>query len=512
MGRDFADWTDEPFVPGSCSIRSVDRGTTQARPRKGASAKPRPCWDVRWTVDGRRFFRRFERAGDAEAFAADLRRGHAMLWPFDPTAKRFVDPTSIRRSPDEEAGGGESDAASAVETETVFSWTQRYWDRKWPSIEPRGRSELARYLNRARRYLVDEEPTGDTSDAVSAYLRTSSLSVAARETSDAGLIGRTWLAEHSMPMSMVGRDELTALVRAHAINQRDPKRRVAPTTVRRMIADLRQCWARAVLDDIIDANPWDKVDLDGLTKARGSRSSRPSLAADAEVVLAPGQIWQLAESCVTEGSWGDAVRAFVLIMGFCGLRPSEACGLVVGDLELPAGGHGWVTVRRSRRQVAERFLDADDDPGWGPLKGRHLADTRRVPIPTDVVPVLRAHLDEHRAGARPRDLVFERAGRPFDLANFQRDVWQPARAALFPPVDGIAPDSPLQPKLSRLRRHDLRHSACSMWLRANVDVTVCQRWSGHKQLSVFLDVYQGLVPGREEEGVRRLEETLRAET
>ena len=169
-------------------------------------------------------------------------------------------------------------------------------------------------------------------------------------------------------------------------------------------------------------------------------------------------------------------------------------------------------MRRSRRQVSDRYLDTDDDPDWGPLKGRHLADTRRVPIPTEIVPAMRAHLDEHCGGAGPSDLVFQRARRPFDLANFQRDVWQPARAALFPPVDGLALDSPLQPKLSRLRCHDLRHSACSMWLRANVDVAVCQRWSGHKQLSVFLDVYQGLIPGREEEGVRRLEETLRADT
>jgi hypothetical protein len=34
---------------------------------------------------------------------------------------------------------------------------------------------------------------------------------------------------------------------------------------------------------------------------------------------------------------------------------------------------------------------------------------------------------------------------------------------------------------------------------------VCQRWSGHKTLSVFLDIYQGVAPGREEEGVAKLE-------
>ncbi len=39
-------------------------------------------------------------------------------------------------------------------------------------------------------------------------------------------------------------------------------------------------------------------------------------------------------------------------------------------------------------------------------------------------------------------------------------------------------------------------------------MTVCQKWSGHKRLSVFLDVYQGVMPGREAAGVRSLERLL----
>lgn len=51
-----------------------------------------------------------------------------------------------------------------------------------------------------------------------------------------------------------------------------------------------------------------------------------------------------------------------------------------------------------------------------------------------------------------------------------------------------------KPELARLRRHDLRHAAGSWWLREGVDAVVCQRWSGHKTLSVFLDIYQGSLP------------------
>ena len=192
----------------------------------------------------------------------------------------------------------------------------------------------------------------------------------------------------------------------------------------------------------------------------------------------------------------------MLVMGLCGLRPSEATGLVVGDVDLDPERGGWLTVRRSQRQVPARFLDRHDDPDWGPLKGRDTTETRRVPIPGAIAPALRDHLSRFCAGATPTDLVFQRHGKPFDLSNFGDDVWDPTRRAMFPPRPDLHPDSPLQPRLSKLRRHDLRHSACSMWLRARVDVSVCQRWSGHKRLSVFLDIYQGLIPGREEEGVR----------
>jgi integrase len=111
-------------------------------------------------------------------------------------------------------------------------------------------------------------------------------------------------------------------------------------------------------------------------------------------------------------------------------------------------------------------------------------------------------------GEGPVGLVFHRNGKAFDRDMFARSVWKPARSKLFPRRTDLAPDDPRQPKLSRLRRHDLRHAACSWWMREGVDSVVCQRWSGHRTLSVFLDIYQGVAPGREDEGIRRLERGL----
>jgi len=111
---------------------------------------------------------------------------------------------------------------------------------------------------------------------------------------------------------------------------------------------------------------------------------------------------------------------------------------------------------------------------------------------------------------RPFDLVFSRNDKPIDPTMFGRFVWNPARTALFPPYPDLPADSPLQPKLTWLRRQDLRHAACSMWLRAGVDIKVCQRWSGHSRLSVFLDIYQGLIPGHEHHAAAHINQALAA--
>jgi integrase len=498
----------EPWVPESFSVRKPTRKQSTDK-RTGAK---RTTWELRWFVDGVELRRRFERAGEAAEYALVLQDGFRAGWAYDGEERRFVSPEALeRRRVVEEAP---APVVAVVEEApgrpvTVLDWTATYWAEEWPTVEPSTRSELSRYLNPVRRWFVDVPPSAELAEAGDPYLKAGSLAVRPKALDDRALIGRAWLEAHSRVLADVGRDDLEAFLAASRVNRRYPDRQVSPATERRMVADLKQCWARAVERDLLPANPWDKVRL--RTKRAGAaraRTGRDALVADAELVLTPEQGVQLADACASRGSWGSVVRGYVLVMGLCGLRPSEGAGLVVGDLEVSADGPGWLTVRRSQRKVPERYLEDDEDPEWGPLKGRDLTDTRRVPVPTLVAAALRAHLAEHCVGAAPRDLVFSRRGKAFDLMAFGDDVWSPARHHLCPPVEGLDAQSPMQPKLSKLRRHDLRHSACSLWLRSGVDVTVCQRWSGHKRLSVFLDIYQGLIPGREEAGVAALEAAL----
>jgi integrase len=494
----------EPAVPRefSCWVLRTSTIVTVVDRRTGKrSTRPADRWDVRGRVDGVQFSKRFVRAGLAQAWKEQLDRGFASGLPFDLRSRRFVTPRA-------------SDDPHGLLPATVFAITEAYY---WanPDWEPKTKILAAAAFNRARRWLLDPAATlvGADLEAVTDYLDHASF-LPPRDRpalTDRQRAGRAWLEAHSAMADDLTTADLEQFLARFEHNQRDPDKRVAPATLVRLSQPLRACWAWALSreDIAVTRDPWPAVRLRRKAKARTGRSAVPGsrLSVDADLVLSIPQAFELADACARLGSWGGIVECYVLVMAMCGLRPNEAVGLTWDDLELPAnGGTGWLVVRRSRRRVASRWLDPEEDPEWGPLKDRELAESRRVPISAPLVAKLVAH--RARWGDGPSGLVFHHNGRPFDLSTFDRDVWRPARAALFPPRPDLPSGDPRQPKLSRLRRHDLRHAACSWWLRSGVDATVCQRWSGHKTLSVFLDVYQGVAPGREVEGVALLERSL----
>jgi len=178
-------------------------------------------------------------------------------------------------------------------------------------------------------------------------------------------------------MAGVSAPHLQGLLERYRVNQRDPNKLTSPDTERRFVADLRQFWDDAATRPDF-RNPWSNVKLRTNGKgAHRSATTGPS-PVDPEVVLTPTGVWWLAAACAHYGTWSPGVAAYMLLMGICGLRPSEAAGVRIEDLALPQSGPGWVRVRRSQREVGEQWLDPDEDPVWGPLKDRDLTESRRV--------------------------------------------------------------------------------------------------------------------------------------
>lgn len=217
------------------------------------------------------------------------------------------------------------------------------------------------------------------------------------------------------------------------------RRPAAPATVNRARGTLRAAFTQARKQRLIDWDPWGAVPAE---------PTPDHDQVDPDLVLDPADIWLLADEC---GRIKARHRAFVLVQGLCGLRPGEAMELRRRNLTL-VDGAAYVTVRGSRTSIPSRFL-AEGEGRRRPLKGRGPKATRTVPVPTRLADVLRGHLDAFVASRADAVVCTSATGGRLHPSSFRRDVWYPARAAVF---DEASP-------LRRVRLHDLRHSAITIW-------------------------------------------------
>ncbi len=453
--------------------------------------KTRICWDLKIQSDGHRWFARYYASGQATAARDLLLAGFAKGLLFDPGSKRFLEP--------------DQEPIPEVPLEpTVFSESLAWWLTHWTTIEPKSRKETLRYICRP---ITDFVRQGTKSPAgLSDYLLWQMLPPkghdvpVASEHADAAF----WLRQFSLPIREVDAAIWQNYVDRWKINTRSG-RPLAQSSLTRHLADVRQLWAWVCATNEI-TDPWPLLKTHIRSSAGGRKGSmiRP---VDRTVVLAPSHVRELAEVC-GEGSFGPLPEVYVLLLGIAGGRPGESTGVEAEDLELTSEECNVKFRRTSRRGIDPSYLDPDDDAIWGPLKGREIEDCRTVPIPLKDAARIRSLL----AGAQVKGPLFD----GWDRDKFCRDVWDHAKAELGERyahraetggVDRRDADA-LRTALGRLRLHDLRHAACSMWLNTpGIEVKMACEWSGHKRLSVFLDIYQGLMPGAKSSASAKLNAT-----
>jgi integrase len=226
-------------------------------------------------------------------------------------------------------------------------------------------------------------------------------------------------------------------------------RGLARSTVTRALATLRSLLAFAVADGRVTVN------VAAMAKApTGGQAGREGQ------LLSISELEALASAC--NGPYGD----LIMVLGLEGLRWGEVAGLQVGDrVSVPGPG-----LRLSRTVLASNgggalFVDS--------LKNRR---ARTVPLIAAVVPIV----ERWAAGKSPSEWLFPApAGGPLREANWKRSVrWREAVAAIGRP---------------KLRVHDLRHTAASVWLGSGADPKVVQRVLGHGSAAVTMDLYGHLI-------------------
>ncbi|MEU7185248.1 site-specific integrase [Streptomyces sp. NPDC045369] len=156
-------------------------------------------------------------------------------------------------------------------------------------------------------------------------------------------------------------------------------------------------------------------------------------------------------------------------MYYAGLRPAEAVAVALPDCFLPHEGWGLVTLHRTLPQAGSRWTDTGNVHDERGLKCRPADDTRPVRLPPELVTAWRESIDAFGIANDGR-LFFNERGGIVGSSTYDR-VWHEARELALPP------DLARSPLVAR--PYDLRHSALSTWLNADVDPTEVAERAGN---------------------------------
>jgi integrase len=107
------------------------------------------------------------------------------------------------------------------------------------------------------------------------------------------------------------------------------------------------------------------------------------------------------------------------------MRPVEVVALRAGDCKLPASGWGRLQLARSEPWAGQEWTDNGEARERRALKRRAPNTVRTVPIPAELVGLLRTHLETFGTGDAGGMFRNERGG-PFNEASARR-AWARAR-------------------------------------------------------------------------------------
>jgi len=228
---------------------------------------------------------------------------------------------------------------------------------------------------------------------------------------------------------------------------------LSATTVRQVHAILHRAFKQAVGWDLMYRNPTDFT-------------TRPRVERVETTVLSPAQVQGFLAAA--DGTRYEAMFALAVMTG---MRQGELLGLRWRDVDMDAVE---IQVRHSLQRIGGKFEFVEP---------KSVKSRRRIALGTRAIEALRRHrarqTEERLKIGQPwhdLDLVFtNKIGRPVEITNLTHRHFRPLlRKAGLPTI----------------RFHDLRHTAATLMLGAEVNVKVVSEVLGHSQTAFTMDRYQ----------------------
>lgn len=296
------------------SLALPPRGTPTAQRR----------YIVRWRVDGRDKKRRFKTKAEGDRYRSQLLAAIADGQPFDRISglpKSWIE-----------------------ETTTWWAWSQDWLALKWPRWAGGSRKSGAEALVAITPHLIRAG-----APAAPSSLRQWLWDVGYDPAKPIDVCTEArWLEKWSIPLARIEpgmlEDALTAAT------TRLDGRSNAPTVAKRRRDLVNAAMKAAVRRRLIDFNPMERIEWQVPRRtAEVDISILPSLA-DVDALVA--HVSELRTP-------GARFAAFFAMMGFAGLRPSEAADLSVKDIHLPDNGWGKAYLRSAAPSPGTRYTDTD---------------------------------------------------------------------------------------------------------------------------------------------------------
>ena len=459
-------------------MKSYDVKFWAIRPGK---AKTRRTYEIRWKVGHTPHSSTLGNKAQADNFLSDLRQAARNGEAFDT-----------------DTGLPDSMITTTSRGRSWLEFCLSYVDMKWPSAAPKTRDALIDALATIIPVVVGEEaPDGMDRGTLRGALRHFALSPASRELDRPPAVAAAlrWLEKVSLPVSEVGKPQHARAV-LDAISVTQDGRAASATTIARKRSVFANVVRYAVELEELSSNPLDRLSW---------KPPKVSEVVDRRVVVNPRQARELLTAVTYVGQQrrgpharGQRLMALYACMYFAALRPGEAVALRRQDCYLPASGWGRLTLEKSRPEVNRRWTDtasAHDERG---LKHRSVSETRRVPIPPELVAILRQHIDTFGIAADGRIFSSDR-GHPVASTAIS-DVWAAARNLALTPAQ-VASSLAGRP-------YDLRHAAVSLWLSAGVPPPRVAERAGHS-VEVLLRVYAKCLDDGDDIANTRIDAALR---
>ena len=437
---------------------------------------------MRWKVASRRFNRGFAVKALADAFRAQLleaaRKGES-----------FSTETGLPQS-----------LARRERHVTCYEHAEEFVTTTWPSAAAKSRISVLETLSVVLPVLT-RDLAGSPDPAVLrlAIRHALNRNEHARRPDAVELRAMGWLKRASMPVSAL-EDPEVAFGLLDALGRKLDGSPASPDYYSRRRRVMHRVLAYAVRKKRLSANPLSKGNL----PEGWSAPLAPEDEVDPRAVGGPELVADMLTAASYVGtSQGPRFVAFYGCMFYAMMRPSEVTALIKSSCHLPGEGWGRLIFSDASPAAGRDFTDDGQVHEGRGLKGRPRQSaarraTRNVPIPPELVALLRDHIERFGTSEDGRLFRSER-GNPIQPSTWWQ-VWRKVRRL------GLAPEQLATPLMRR--PYDLRHSGITWRLNSGVPATEIAAWAGHS-VEMLMRVYARCVAGMEDVWIARMDATLR---